>query len=421
MQAQTDLGTWVGSEQSQDALKASGYFTGAVWDVKTGKWVKPEKKNGPDITLPGDAAKADPNAMSSYDITQMQLDYQKMTLVTIPNQNIELKKLKDQYGLFEDRGSTAAKEVKSKIVELGLEIAKNISQTEEWTAKLGKAGATVNATTGLTYNQQFAASIQAGGVGPDVAGFSDLANMSADQLAEIAKGGLGKSQAYAEKAQTYLSMMKSGKTGTEAASAKPTAKAEPGSPAQTQAIGKEYDTQLKALQSLTDGTVKEYGKQTDAFTAFLDSLASLRATQYPILEKQDLIHYATSEEIARTAAQKEIDFMEACVNYGGRNPIIQNYIVWDKKGPDWTPPVFQGAPTTRLTSADFTQVGANVQSIAAGGLGRGTSADVQVVQNITNNIGTDVDPAAAAKVTNAQTKATNKALAGVAYLGGSMV
>jgi len=113
--------------------------------------------------------------------------------------------------------------------------------------------------------------------------------------------------------------------------------------------------------------------------------------------------------------------MAEAVNFGGLHPIIQNLVVMLKSGPDWTPPAFQPVPTTKLTSADFTQVGQNVENIVKAGLGQGTSADVKVVQNITNNIAADVDQASADKVNKAQVAATNRALAGVSYLGGSMI
>jgi hypothetical protein len=354
--------------------------------------------------------------MDAFQIRDMQLDYEKMSKITIPGQEKELKDLKKQYGEVGDRGSDAAKKIKTQIDELTIEILKNQNQLAEWQNKLTGVGASVAASGEATYNKMFASSLNTGGVGPDYAGFSDLANMSQSELEKIAAGGLGKSKAMAEKAQQYLSMMKSGTLGTSGSSSGTAAKKDliPGSADQTKTVETEYTTQAKALQTLTDKTVKEYQKQSDAFKKYMEDLAALRIEQYPVLEKLDLIHWATSEEIAKVAAQKELDFMAACVNFGGKNPIIQNYIVMGKNGPDWTPPAFQAVKAPTLESADFTQVGAAVQGIVKKGLGEGTSASVTF--NQTNNIVTPNDDGAADKVA----AKTNKLLAGVGYLGGQL-
>ena len=147
----------------------------------------------------------------------------------------------------------------------------------------------------------------------------------------------------------------------------------PGSTGQTDAVKTEYDAQGKALAALTKTTTDEYKKQSDAFKKCLDDMQAFREKQYPILETLDLTHFATFEETARVGQQKVLDNMAQLVNFAGTNPIIQNFIVMSKKGPDWTPAAFTQITAPTLASADFTQVGAAVQAIVAKGLGDGTS------------------------------------------------
>nr|WP_321349810.1 hypothetical protein [uncultured Methanoregula sp.] len=183
---------------------------------------------------------------------------------------------------------------------------------------------------------------------------------------------------------------------------------------------KEYDAQAEALKKLTAVVSAEYKKQADIFTEHLNDLLVIRAGIYPAIEKFDLIHFATYEETAKVAYQKVLDWMAESVNFAGLNPVIQNIIMVSADGPDWTPPAFTPVSAPKLTSADFTQVGAAVQAIAGAGLGKGTSADVQVTNNITQNIN-GVDKDTADKVADSTTKGVSKALAGVNYLGGSMI
>ncbi len=358
----------------------------------------------------------DKNALSETDIKKVQNDLSDLTNYTIPKQRDEVKRLEKAYKELGDKSSQAAKDAKREWEHALNALDGYLIQQQEYSDKLSKAGAP-SSTGGSTYNELFASSLNTGGVGPDYAGFSDLANMSQSELEKIAAGGLGKSKAMAERAQQYLSMMKSGTLGTASTSSGTAAKKDltPGSADQTKAVESEYNSQTKALESLTDKTVKEYQKQSDAFKKYMEDLATFRTEQYPVLEKLDLIHWATSEEIAKVAAQKELDFMAACVNFGGKNPIIQNYIVMGKYGPDWHPPAFQAVTAPTLESADFTQVGAAVQGIVNKGLGEGTSATA----NLKATIVVEDKTANGIKATNAKTKANSRALAGVTGIGGT--
>ncbi|HNX18267.1 MAG TPA: hypothetical protein PKM50_08090 [Methanoregula sp.] len=201
----------------------------------------------------------------------------------------------------------------------------------------------------------------------------------------------------------------------------------PGSVEQTKSIQSEYDSQEKALQKLTGAFKTEYDKQGGYYKDFLNLLTVEREKNYPILETLDLTHWATSEEIARVAEQKMLDFMATAVNFGGQNPIIQNMIVVSKDGPDWTPPAFVAVTAPKLTSADFSSVGASVQAIVAKGMGDGVSgtasakkaaSDAGIVVQQTFN---GVDLSDPDKIGKAAAKGVNRALAGVEYIGGSMI
>lgn len=276
-----------------------------------------------------------------------------------------------------------------------------------------------------TYNKKFASSMNVSTAQTDWAGYSDLANMTASELqAVIDKAQHGGSKGMADKAQTYLSLMgQSGSPAGASAATTETATATktttPGSTEQTAAVKKEYDIQGTALKDLTATVTSEYQKQSEAFKAHLDALTTYRTEQYPALELLDLTHWATSEEIARVAAQKQLDFMATEVNFAGQNPIVQAYIVMSKDGPDWTPPAFVAVTAPTLESADFTKVGASVSAIVEKGLGNGTSATPTIKVEINQAI-TGVDSTTTAKVTNATNAGINKALAGVTALGGAM-
>ena len=263
------------------------------------------------------------------------------------------------------------------------------------TAELQAAGvAAAGVASGPTYNSANKAALNTGGVGPDWAGFSDLANMTADQLQAVidrAEKG-GGSKGMAEKARTYLSMLGSSGKATISGASKAT------DPASI-----EVD-QTKTITS-------EYQKRTDAFKKHLDDMEAYRTEKYPELEMLDLTHWATSEEIAKVAEQKIMDFMAAAVNFGGTNPIIQNMIVMSKDGPNWTPAAFTPVSAPKLESADFTQVGASVQAIVAKGMGNGTSGSgAQTVK-----VALTVNDQTAGGIT---VKTVSKGLAGVNGIGG---
>lgn len=129
-----------------------------------------------------------------------------------------------------------------------------------------------------TYNSMFGSSIQEGGIGPDFSGYSDLANMSMDQLEAVAAGGLGKSKSMAEKAQQYLARMKAegGQTTTLTGSAAGSIKA-PDTVVmdQTANIQKAYITQGTALDDLVNKTLKQYVAWEDLAVTHYTAMAEV--------------------------------------------------------------------------------------------------------------------------------------------------
>lgn len=387
-----DLNTWVQNKARDDRLRAAGFRTDGNGNV-----VADEKKTGSsDFVLPDDKEKE--KVLTAEQIVSKQTELARKTIEANRAER-EYQELKKKTNDWQSTGVKTQLEFNENLELARLRAIGLKNECAGITAELKAAGVAAAAVAGgPTYNSMYASSLNTGGVGPDTAGFSDLAGMSQSELEKIAAGGLGKSKAMAERAQQYLSMMKSGKSPSGATSPAVATK----------------DPQIKALETLTSATETEYQKQTDAFQKHLDALATLRAERYPALETQDLTHWATNEEIAKTAIQKELDFMAAAVNFGGTNPIVQNYIVMSRNGPDWTPPAFQAVTAPKLESADFTQVGAAVQGIVAKGLGGGTSGSVTI--NQTNNIVTPDSDKAANKVA----KATSRVLAGVNGVGGQL-
>jgi hypothetical protein len=314
------------------------------------------------------------------------------------------------------------------------------NKVTEYNSKLKEAGAPTTATGGLTYNQKFASSLQDGGVGSDIAGFSNIANMTQEEMgAALDKMGTAYKNGIVTKygtgshneqdtlvAEIYQMALNNtpGSSGASAAgsttgSAAKTTAATPGSAAQTKTVSTEYDTQGKAIESLTDRTIKNYQKQSGAFKAYIDDVTKCRDTNYPILEKMDLTHWATSEEIAKVSSQAQLNFMAACVNFGGTNPIIQNKIIMSKTGPDWTPPAFTAVAAPTLKSADFTAIGAAVQKIVTAGMGVGTSQSTgKGDTTINNTVVVQGTNASAKDIEKAAETGTRSALASANGVGG---
>jgi len=364
-ESQRDLYAWIASKQREDALDASGYSEGMIWDATAGKWVKPTS-GSKGSSLPADlGSSSSKTGLDAFQIRDMQLDYEKMSKITIPGQQKELKDLQKQYREMGDRGSDAAKKIKTQIDELTISIQKNQNQLAEWESKLTGEGAAITAAGGPTYNSMFASSLQTGGLGPDWAGYSDLAGMSEAELQEIAKGGLGKSKGMAEKAQQYLSMMKSGKVpGAGTASATGKATATPGSADQTADLKGNLSTQKDLWTDLFDHVKTGW-------------------------EGVGISHLKTSEMMNLTSlirSQAELDYMAACINFAGENPIIQNKVIMSADGPDWTPPTFTPVEAPTLAAADFSSVQFSGSNKKSGGSENG-QAKVDVTLNVKNEQG----------------------------------
>jgi hypothetical protein len=212
-------------------------------------------------------------------------------------------------------------------------------------AKLTKAGAAVSGTQtgGETYNEMFKSSLQAGGVGPDWAGYSSLANLDPKTLEKFAGGDFeltGGSKGMQENARQLRDRMLA-----------------------EQKIGGGEDKKTKGEEK----KAKPLAEQTKNDTAIIKTETEKQATQFTKLnktigdgwiglEKRGLVHYTAMSELARIAAQAEIDYMRDCVNFGGEHPIIQNKIIMSATGPDWAPPPFQALASTKLAAANFSSV-----------------------------------------------------------------
>lgn len=117
------------------------------------------------------------------------------------------------------------------------------------------------------------------------------------------------------------------------------------------AIGKK--TSLASIATADTKTInKEIVKQTEAYSSLNDEISK----GWIDLEAKGLTHYAALSEMSRVRSQAELDYMAACVNFGGTNPIIQNKIIMSSNGPDWTPAAFTPIKADLLKAADFSTI-----------------------------------------------------------------
>ncbi|MGB8219242.1 MAG: hypothetical protein WCE46_02530 [Methanoregula sp.] len=154
------------------------------------------------------------------------------------------------------------------------------------------------------------------------------------------------------------------KSGTAGATTTAPTTAKPGTPAETTTVGDETKKQATLYDDLDTSIEKGWGN----------------------LEKIGLVHYAAMATMAQDAAQAQLDYMAACVNFGGENPIVQNKIIVDKSGPDWTPPAFTPITAPTLAAADFSNVklssgggispGSNDKSGSSSGTGSSSKVDI---------------------------------------------
>ena len=375
-----ELKDWIAREQRIDSAKAaisglSGYSVDS-----NGNIVMDVKKPASDFKLPEEAAKEDPNAMDAFATKGMQLDYEKMTKFTIPDQKLEVENLRKEYNLLGDKGTDAAKKIKQRISEIGLEISKNENQVAEWADKLTKAGNTVAAIGGQTYNQQFASSLQAGGVGPDLAGYSDLANMSIEDLKKAAGGDFaltGGSENMKEKAQQYLDRMNAGKG---AATATPDKK--------TTSIADQTTIDTKKIQT-------ELGTQAGAYTTLNDAILA----SWVDIEGKGLVHYTAMSEMARIEYQKLMDDWYTSAKYITET-IAYNQVITVTDGvPAAVPMKFEGVAATVLKAIDLS--GVKLSGAGEGGKG-GTTGGINQTVNIITPKGTPAEIAAAQRTVNWQ-------------------
>jgi hypothetical protein len=299
----------------------------------------------------------------------MFLDFRELTNVTIPNLTKEL-------------AAARMTGVAADIEAANIALKRATNSANDFKKALGPAA--------QTYNTMFASSLQAGGIGPDWAGFSDMANWSIEDLIKAAGGDFamtGGSQNRRERAQAYLARMQTG--GTTGAGG---------------AIPDKKSVSIAGQSTIDTGTIdKELNKQGVAYTTLNEKIVK----GWGDLEGQGLVHYTAMSELSRIRTQAELEYMTEAVNFGGTHPIVQNKIIMSATGPDWTPPAFTALTAPSLKAADFSGV-----KIVGGGQKPAApeKGNVTVTQNIkiTNNgVKTDAE-------------GMNKSLGKLAALGGGL-
>lgn len=254
------------------------------------------------------------------------------------------------------------------------------------TDELQKAGAAVSGISGgQTYNQQFASELQFGGVGPDTAGFSDLANLTPDQLKKMAAGDFsltGGSKAVAEKADEYQKRMIAGGASATPDTTKKTTKKTPLTPAEQAAD----DTQT---------ITTETGRQADAYTTLTERIVAEWTKQ----EAAGITHYTALSEMARTEMQKLMDDWYATAEYI-TGTIAYNQTITVTDGVQAAEPIaFAGTAAPQLTTIDLSGIKllgggtdggssggqqSNDRQQGASGTGGSSGAATQVVVNVNN-------------------------------------
>ncbi len=333
-----------------------------LYDQPFDAYADAKKRFGIGNSTPPDLSsdKSRSSELSAFQIKDLQLQYQKMSTITLPEQRKELVTLNKEYSAVGDRGSDAAKKIKLKIDELTISIAQNENQIAEWAEKLKTTGAGVSAAIGgSTYNEMFASALNVSSAKTDWAGFSDLANMTEAELQENAKGGLGKSKSLAERAQQYLSLMKSSPAGTGTASSKISG----------------ADSELSKLQN-------QYSSIETAFSKHLDQMGA----HYVRSEQNALTHWTAETELMRISEENMSEGWRKYVDFAAAYPTIHNIgiVTWTKKGPDWTPesnPVFmQTARRASLASQDLTYKTADFSGVKmSGGGNQKQTTEVKIV------------------------------------------
>jgi hypothetical protein len=122
-----------------------------------------------------------------------------------------------------------------------------------------------------------------------------------------------------------------------------------------------------------DQAVDDTKTITAETTKQADAYALLNVKQIELwtqLETDGLTHYSALAEMSRVRSQAEIDYMTACVNFAGENPIVQNKIIMSAEGPDWTPAAFTPLESLTLATADFSKI-----KTLGGGASAGTGGD----------------------------------------------
>jgi hypothetical protein len=377
-------------------------------------------------------------AAIGYRSTQLSIDAANQSL---RDQNIQYQEIIDIQlpRLKENLDKAKATGLKSDIEASDIALKQGVNTANDLGAALGKAAISAdNIKSSITPAAGWSNKSVIGSAGSEMATFMlDEMNHGATYEVALAAYNAGTHSysaftgIYAEgtlgaAANGGTSTRNPGKNEREAAAAAGKTSSDvkgtsvPGTSEQTADVKKEYSTQASSLKDLTTTVKDEYKKQADIFTEHLNALMILRTKAYPLIEAIDLIHFATYEETAKVAYQQVLDWMALSVNFAGMNPVIQNIVMVSSNGPDWTPPTFTPISAPKLTSADFTQVGAAVQAIASAGLGKGTSKDVHITTNITQNINSS-DKDVADKTKDATTEGVSKGLASAEYLGGALI
>jgi len=345
--------------------------------------------------------------LTSEEIRDKKLELRELTEITIPDLTEKLK-LARLSGL---RGDIEA-------ASISLEKATN--KANDLSKAVGSASASA-----ATFNTMFASSLQAGGVGPDWGGFSDLADMTREELEEIAKGGLGKSKAIAERAQAYLDRMNTGGTTGAGTPDKETQKTTKSGLANIdKTMEKGYETLDKSDATYWDGLTKRslktfdeiIKKESDYFVTHQENLISLEALE--------LAHwvYLTGLQVTALSAMSASDAQ--FTRFVAENPTIKNIgiVVWTEEGANWDPTKNAEFMQTARVAAVLTNVPTFItpKFKQVDGLDAGTKTENKTVNNdvkIEQNFYGKTDPK---QVEKATAEGMNKALGNLAALSGGL-
>jgi hypothetical protein len=258
------------------------------------------------------ASEKESGVLTSEEIRDKKLELRELTNRTIPDLTKEL-------------AAARLTGLKTDIEDASIALERATNKANDLKKAVGIASGSA-----ATYNSMFAASLDTGGVGPDVAGFDSLANLSMSELEAIAKGGLGKSKAEAEKAQSYIDRMNAGgAASTETKTA--------GVSTQDQvAVSTQDQVAVTSANTLTSKLKSAYDEQFENYLKYGNDMMKVTAQYWTTI---------TGFQADALTAMSQAD--AKFTKFVAENPTIKNIgvVVWTEEGADWNP----------LNNAEFMQ------------------------------------------------------------------